>query len=64
MLDFLSRRLLSAVALPLAVLSSGAAMAQQSAIRIGVLAPITGPLATPGAEMLNGMKMFLSLIHI
>jgi hypothetical protein len=22
------------------------------------LAPITGPLATPGAEMLNGMKMF------
>lgn len=27
-------------------------------IRIGVLAPITGPLATPGAEMLNGLKMY------
>jgi len=39
--------------------SAGAAMAQQKGpIRIGVLAPITGPLATPGAEMLNGLKMF------
>ncbi|MEY3527865.1 MAG: hypothetical protein RLZZ549_348, partial [Pseudomonadota bacterium] len=27
-------------------------------IRIGVLAPSTGPLAGPGAEMIDGMKMF------
>ena len=27
-------------------------------IRIGVLAPITGPLATPGQEMLDGLKMY------
>ena len=38
--------------------AGGAATAQQGPIRIGVLAPITGPLATPGAEMLNGMRMF------
>ena len=37
---------------------AGTALAQQGPIRIGVLAPITGPLATPGAEMINGMKMF------
>ena len=38
---------------------AGAAVAQDKGpIRIGVLAPITGPLATPGAEMINGMKMF------
>ena len=27
-------------------------------VRIGVLAPITGPLATPGAEMIDSLKMF------
>ena len=27
-------------------------------VRIGVLAPITGPLATPGAEMIDALKMF------
>jgi branched-chain amino acid transport system substrate-binding protein len=38
---------------------ASAAIAQEKGpIRIGVLAPITGPLATPGAEMINGMKMF------
>jgi branched-chain amino acid transport system substrate-binding protein len=38
---------------------AGVAVAQDKGpIRIGVLAPITGPLATPGAEMINGMKMF------
>ncbi len=37
----------------------GTAYAQaRGPIRIGVLAPITGPLATPGAEMVDGMKMF------
>ena len=27
-------------------------------VRRGVLAPITGPLATPGAEMIDSLKMF------
>ena len=39
--------------------TAGVAMAQQTGpIRIGVLAPITGPLAAPGAEMIDGLKMF------
>jgi len=39
--------------------TSGVVSAQQKdPIRIGVLSPITGPLATPGAEMLNGLRMF------
>jgi len=39
---------------------SGTAFAQQGKgpIRIGVLVPATGPLAGPGAEMVNGLKMF------
>lgn len=38
---------------------AGVATAQERGpIRIGVLAPITGPLATPGAEMIDGLKMF------
>jgi hypothetical protein len=27
-------------------------------IRIGFLPPITGPLASPGAEMVNGFRLF------
>jgi len=51
--------ILSVVAvLSLAALTSAPASAQIGPIRIGVLAPITGPLAKPGEEMLNGMKMF------
>jgi branched-chain amino acid transport system substrate-binding protein len=30
----------------------------QGAIRIGVLAPVTGPLATPGRDMVDGWKLF------
>jgi hypothetical protein len=30
----------------------------QSPIKIGVLAPVTGPLATPGKDMVEGWKMF------
>jgi branched-chain amino acid transport system substrate-binding protein len=39
--------------------SLGAATAQDKGpIRIGFLPPITGPLASPGAEMVNGFRMF------
>jgi branched-chain amino acid transport system substrate-binding protein len=34
------------------------AHAQQGPIRIGVLAPVTGPLATPGKDMVEGWKLF------
>jgi branched-chain amino acid transport system substrate-binding protein len=34
------------------------AQAQSGPIRIGVLAPITGPLATPGRDMVDGMKLY------
>ena len=48
----------AALALAAAV-GFGTAHAQnKGAIRIGVLAPTTGPLATPGAEMVDGLKMF------
>jgi branched-chain amino acid transport system substrate-binding protein len=37
----------------------GAASAQSSGpIKIGVLAPLTGPLATPGKDMADGLKLF------
>ena len=42
-----------------AATSVGSTFAQtKGPIRIGVLAPSTGPLAGPGAEMIDGMKMF------
>lgn len=34
------------------------ALAQGGPIKIGLLAPITGPLASPGAEMKNGFELF------
>jgi len=37
---------------------SAAAHAQSGPIKIGVLAPVTGPLATPGKDMVEGWKMF------
>lgn len=39
-------------------LGAGTAMAQDGPVRIGLLAPVTGPLAKPGAEMVNGFSMF------
>src|SRR4051812_46138261 len=35
-----------------------AAQAQSGSIKIGVLAPLTGPLATPGLDMVDGFKLF------
>jgi branched-chain amino acid transport system substrate-binding protein len=34
------------------------ANAQPAPIRIGLLPPVTGPLASPGAEMVNGFRLF------
>lgn len=50
----------AATAVAAALFAAAGPVAAQSKgpIRIGVLAPTTGPLATPGAEMINGMKLF------
>lgn len=46
-------------ALAAALAAATAAHAQQKGpIRIGVLAPVTGPLATPGKDMVEGWKLF------
>jgi len=47
-----------ALSLGVSVVSKQTLAQTKEPIRIGVLAPITGPLATPGAEMLNGLKMY------
>jgi branched-chain amino acid transport system substrate-binding protein len=58
------KTLLCAAASLAAVFSVGAltgmqAQAQQKPpIKIGLLPPVTGPLASPGAEMVNGFRMF------
>ncbi|NGX98358.1 MAG: ABC transporter substrate-binding protein [Candidatus Afipia apatlaquensis] len=39
-------------------MASGPAQAQKPPIKIGLLAPVTGPLASPGAEMVNGFRLF------
>jgi branched-chain amino acid transport system substrate-binding protein len=41
-----------------AALAAGGAFAQSGPIKIGVLAPVTGPLATPGKDMVEGWKLF------
>ena len=48
----------TALALAAAALVGTATAQTKGPIRIGVLAPITGPLATPGAERVDGLKMF------
>lgn len=48
----------TALTLAAAALVGTASAQTKGPIRIGVLAPITGPLATPGAEMVDGLKMF------
>src|SRR4029078_8669100 len=40
-------------------LSTASALAQQTGpIKIGLLVPLTGPLATPGTDMVDGFKLF------
>jgi len=55
-------RLLASVALS-AALGAGiaflnSAQAQQAPIKIGLLAPLTGPLASPGADMVAGFRLY------
>jgi branched-chain amino acid transport system substrate-binding protein len=55
------RRPLRALAVLLAALGLGAptvAHAQGEPIRIGLLPPLTGPLATPGRDMVDGFRLF------
>lgn len=49
---------LAASILGVGVLATGPAQAQKPPIKIGLLAPVTGPLASPGAEMVNGFRLF------
>jgi branched-chain amino acid transport system substrate-binding protein len=49
---------LRTLALAAALALAPQAQAQQGPIRIGVLAPVTGPLATPGKDMVEGWKLF------
>ena len=53
-----SRVALAASILGVGVLATGPAQAQKPPIKIGLLAPVTGPLASPGAEMVNGFRLF------
>jgi branched-chain amino acid transport system substrate-binding protein len=39
-------------------MTSNAAHAQGGTIKIGLLAPLTGPLATPGVDLVDGFKLF------
>src|SRR5687768_5741779 len=47
-----------AALLALAGIAAAPAAFGQGAIRIGVLAPLTGPLATPGKDMVDGWRLF------
>ncbi len=57
---FLCAAAAMAAAFGVAVLAGGPAAAQQQKppIKIGLLPPVTGPLASPGAEMVNGFRLF------
>ena len=61
-LDFCGKRR-STLALGVCALALGlgvttSAQGQTGTIRIGVLAPVTGPLATPGKDMVEGLRLF------
>lgn len=49
---------LAASLLGIGLLAAVPAQAQKSPIKIGLLAPVTGPLASPGAEMVNGFRLY------
>lgn len=53
-----STLVLGVCALALGLGATTAAQAQTGPIRIGVLAPVTGPLATPGKDMVDGLRLF------
>ena len=43
---------------------SGSTTLAAEEIRIGFMAPMKGPLAKPGEDLLNGFKLFWKQIHI
>ena len=47
-----------ALAVAAVAVGAGGAGAQTGPIKIGLLAPVTGVLATPGADMVNGFRLF------
>jgi branched-chain amino acid transport system substrate-binding protein len=51
-------RALAALAAAAGLFAAPAAHPQGGPIKIGLLAPVTGPLAKPGADMVNGFKLF------
>ena len=60
MLNQLRNTFISATALAL-LAGSGAALGQQPAVRIGVIAEFSGPFADYGTQIVNGMKTYLKL---
>lgn len=48
----------AALALSFVLGSSPAQLQEKKPIKIGLLAPITGPLASPGTEMVNGFRQY------
>ncbi len=60
----LCRNLMRAAgALLLAATVGTAAYAQGGPIKIGLLVPLTGPLATPGIDMVDGFKLFWEQVN-
>ena len=53
-----SARILAALIAALGMSAAAVAQAQTPPIRIGFLVPLTGPLATPGRDMLDGFNLF------
>ena len=46
-----------------AALGTASAHAQSGSIKIGLLVPLTGPLATPGIDMVDGFKLFWEQVN-
>src|ERR1700688_2278220 len=64
MIDRIGRR--AALALAGACIAFGTGLAPAAAqqeLRIGFIAPMTGPIAQVGADATNGMKMYLEQVH-
>ncbi|MSQ88888.1 MAG: hypothetical protein EXR32_06380, partial [Betaproteobacteria bacterium] len=53
-----SVNVLTALIAALAMGAAAVAQAQSGPIRIGFLVPLTGPLATPGRDMLDGFNLY------
>ncbi|MCW5679822.1 MAG: ABC transporter substrate-binding protein [Xanthobacteraceae bacterium] len=51
------------LALSVVLGSTPAQVQEKKPIKIGLLAPITGPLASPGAEMVNGFRQYWNSVN-